>query len=95
MGHAEREPGLLGHLRFTIHCLTWLPDYVVKEDLQGDLIAGLTVGVVLIAQGVAYGMLTGAVPSHAHHSVATRRSSTSAMHITARRACAWGFGTCT
>jgi SulP family sulfate permease len=39
----------------------WLPSYK-KENLQGDLIAGLTVGVMLIPQGMAYAMIAGLPP---------------------------------
>jgi MFS superfamily sulfate permease-like transporter len=39
--------------------LKWLPGYDVAENLAPDMIAGLTVGVVLVAQGVAYGLLAG------------------------------------
>ena len=39
----------------------WLPQYS-KSDFKGDLIAGLTVGVMLIPQGMAYAMLAGLPP---------------------------------
>ena len=41
--------------------LDWLPNYK-KADLSGDLSAGLTVGVMLIPQGMAYSMLAGLPP---------------------------------
>lgn len=41
--------------------LNWLPNYK-KEYLSGDLSAGLTVGVMLIPQGMAYAMLAGLPP---------------------------------
>ncbi len=41
--------------------LQWLPNYK-KNDLGGDLSAGLTVGVMLIPQGMAYSMLAGLPP---------------------------------
>jgi SulP family sulfate permease len=44
-----------------IPALQWLPNYK-KEDLSGDLSAGLTVGVMLIPQGMAYSMLAGLPP---------------------------------
>jgi SulP family sulfate permease len=37
---------------------TWLPNYP-KEYLKGDITAGLTVGVMLIPQGMAYAMIAG------------------------------------
>lgn len=41
--------------------LEWLPNYK-REHLGGDLSAGLTVGVMLIPQGMAYAMLAGLPP---------------------------------
>ncbi len=48
-------------IRKFIPILQWLPAYS-KEDLKGDLPAGLTVGVMLIPQGMAYAMLAGLPP---------------------------------
>ena len=39
----------------------WLPDYT-KKDFKGDLIAGLTVAIMLIPQGMAYALLAGLPP---------------------------------
>jgi sulfate permease, SulP family len=41
--------------------LDWLPRYK-NEQLKGDLSAGLTVGVMLIPQGMAYAMIAGLPP---------------------------------
>ena len=41
--------------------LQWLPNYK-SRDLKGDVTAGLTVGVLLIPQGMAYAMLAGMPP---------------------------------
>ncbi len=41
--------------------LAWLPNYK-KSDFPKDLIAGLTVGIVLIPQGMAYAMIAGLPP---------------------------------
>jgi SulP family sulfate permease len=41
--------------------LDWLPGYK-QEQLKGDLSAGLTVGVMLIPQGMAYAMIAGLPP---------------------------------
>ena len=41
--------------------LDWLPNYD-KANLSGDLTAGITVGVMLIPQGMAYAMLAGLPP---------------------------------
>lgn len=48
--------------------LDWLPQYS-KNQLQGDLSAGLTVGVMLIPQGMAYSMLAGLPPIHGLYAV--------------------------
>lgn len=50
-------------LKNYIPALEWLPNYN-KAWLQGDLSAGLTVGVMLIPQGMAYAMLAGLPPIH-------------------------------
>jgi len=44
-----------------IPILQWLPNYR-KANLSGDLSAGLTVGIMLIPQGMAYAMLAGLPP---------------------------------
>ena len=41
--------------------LSWLPNYK-KDWFKGDIIAGITVGVVLIPQGLAYAMIAGLPP---------------------------------
>jgi SulP family sulfate permease len=48
-------------LRQYIPILEWLPNYR-KSDLKGDISAGLTVGVMLIPQGMAYAMIAGLPP---------------------------------
>jgi len=48
-------------LKSFIPILEWLPSYKAK-DLKGDVIAGITVGVMLIPQGMAYAMLAGLPP---------------------------------
>ncbi len=44
-----------------IPILNWLPRYR-KPDFKGDLSAGITVAVMLIPQGMAYGLLAGVPP---------------------------------
>lgn len=44
-----------------IPILNWLPNYN-RSLFKGDLVAGLTVGVMLIPQGMAYAMLAGMPP---------------------------------
>ncbi|MDZ4698778.1 MAG: solute carrier family 26 protein [Rhodothermales bacterium] len=48
-------------LRQYLPSLTWLPSYG-KDQLGGDLTAGLTVGVMLIPQGMAYALIAGLPP---------------------------------
>lgn len=53
------------HLRFwsifsgVIPIVQWLPKYSFKNYLVGDIIAGVTVAVMHIPQGMAYGLLAG------------------------------------
>ena len=49
------------NLKELIPILDWLPKYK-KQQLNGDLAAGLTVGVMLIPQGMAYAMIAGLEP---------------------------------
>lgn len=51
-----------------IPALDWLPNYN-KKWLRGDLIAGLTVGVMLIPQGMAYSMIAGLPPVYGLYAV--------------------------
>ena len=44
-----------------IPILDWLPNYK-KQFLKGDLNAGLTIGIMLIPQGIAYAMIAGLPP---------------------------------
>lgn len=46
-----------------IPVLKWLPKYSLKNDLPGDISAGVTVAVMHIPQGMAYGLLAGVTPS--------------------------------
>lgn len=52
-------------LRFPI--LKWLPKYK-WDNVQGDLIAGITVGMTLIPQGLAYGQQAGLPPYYGLYS---------------------------
>ncbi len=49
------------NLKKFIPILDWLPQYK-GDQLKGDLSAGLTVGVMLIPQGMAYAMIAGLPP---------------------------------
>lgn len=49
------------NIKNMIPALDWLPGYG-KTQFNGDLMAGLTVGVMLIPQGMAYAMIAGLPP---------------------------------
>ena len=49
------------HLKEHIPILQWLPNYK-KAWLKNDLFAGLTIGVILIPQGIAYAIIAGLPP---------------------------------
>ncbi|MBK7477939.1 MAG: solute carrier family 26 protein [Haliscomenobacter sp.] len=51
-----------------VPALEWLPKYT-KKQFSGDLSAGLTVGVMLIPQGMAYSMLAGLDPIYGLYAV--------------------------
>lgn len=51
----------MNSLQKNIPIFQWLPNYK-KEFLGGDLSAGLTVGIMLIPQGMAYAMIAGLPP---------------------------------
>lgn len=51
----------MNSLKRYLPILNWLPNYN-RDMLRGDLAAGLTVGVMLIPQGMAYAMLAGLPP---------------------------------
>ncbi|KAL2102471.1 hypothetical protein ACEWY4_001639 [Coilia grayii] len=52
------KAGLLGLFPIA----TWLPSYPVKEYLVGDLVSGLSTGVMQLPQGLAYAMLAAVPP---------------------------------
>lgn len=50
-----------GTLQHALYITEWLPDYT-RTALRGDATAGLTVGVMLIPQGMAYAVIAGVPP---------------------------------
>jgi len=48
--------------------LSWVPQYRWKKYLKDDIISGITVGVMLIAQGMAYAKLAGLSPEYGLYS---------------------------
>lgn len=51
----------MNRLQRSIPILQWLPSYQ-RSQLNGDLFAGITVGVMLIPQGMAYALIAGLPP---------------------------------
>ncbi|XP_041097805.1 solute carrier family 26 member 10 isoform X2 [Polyodon spathula] len=49
-------------LRERIPILNWLPRYKLKQWILGDAVAGFTVGIVHIPQGMAFALLTSVAP---------------------------------
>uniref|UniRef100_A0A0K0FZM7 Sulfate_transp domain-containing protein n=1 Tax=Strongyloides venezuelensis TaxID=75913 RepID=A0A0K0FZM7_STRVS len=52
----EKKPkknkfNLIKTIKSFIPILEWLPNYNVKQNLHGDIIAGLTVGIMHVPQG--------------------------------------------
>eukprot|EP00897_Mesotaenium_endlicherianum_P001470 jgi/Mesen1/1350/ME000013S00843 len=43
-------------------CIQWISEYNVKEDLRADLVAGVTVGCMLVPQAMSYAKLAGMPP---------------------------------
>lgn len=60
----------MNFLKKYIPILSWLPSYN-KTALSGDLSAGLTVGVMLIPQGIAYAMIAGLPPIYGLYTAMT------------------------
>lgn len=48
--------------------LSWFPQYKWRKYLKDDIVAGVTVGVMLIAQGMAYAKLAGLSPEYGLYS---------------------------
>ncbi|VDK42037.1 unnamed protein product [Anisakis simplex] len=46
----------------------WLPDYRWKRNLMGDFMAGITVGIMHVPQGIAYAILQGVDPVYGLYS---------------------------
>lgn len=54
--------GLLATLHTFLPITSWLPNYPIRKNLYGDLVAGLTVGVMIIPQSMGYAGVAGLPP---------------------------------
>ncbi|KAB7494486.1 putative sulfate transporter 4.2 [Armadillidium nasatum] len=55
------------NLKKRLPCLNWIPEYNLS-CLAGDFIAGLTVSLLIIPQGLAYGLVAGLPPNYGLYS---------------------------
>lgn len=44
-------------------CVQWMKNYSIKENLVGDIVSGITVGIMQIPLGMAYALLAGCPPA--------------------------------
>ncbi|KRX84993.1 Solute carrier family 26 member 6 [Trichinella sp. T6] len=61
---ALKPANLSTFLRRRFPLIDWLPKYNFRSNFLHDLLAGLTVGIMLIPQSMAYGTLAGLDPAH-------------------------------
>lgn len=57
-----KKLSMVGVLKKSLPLIAWLPEYDWRRDILGDIVAGITVAVMHIPQGMAYAIL-GNVPS--------------------------------
>ncbi|KAJ8369912.1 hypothetical protein SKAU_G00099400 [Synaphobranchus kaupii] len=56
------QPAFLHLLKERVPIFNWLPKYRFKKWIFGDMVAGLTVGILHIPQGMAFALLTSVAP---------------------------------
>lgn len=62
------SPSLTTRLLRMVPILQWLPRYSLKENLHADVVTGLTVGIMVVPQGMAYASLAGLEPIYGLYS---------------------------
>ena len=62
------QPSLPSRLLSLAPILKWLPNYSIKENLHADVVTGLTVGIMVVPQGMAYATLAGLEPIYGLYS---------------------------
>ncbi|KAJ0396472.1 hypothetical protein ATCC90586_003940 [Pythium insidiosum] len=61
---------LLFFLRQHVPILEWLPSYDLREDLQYDLVAGITVGMMIVPQEISLSTMMGVPPIYGLYTAA-------------------------
>ncbi|TMW58136.1 hypothetical protein Poli38472_011724 [Pythium oligandrum] len=61
---------VLFFLKQHIPILEWLPTYDIREDLQYDLVAGITVGMMIVPQEISLGTMMGVPPIYGLYTAA-------------------------
>ncbi|PAV83169.1 hypothetical protein WR25_09054 isoform B [Diploscapter pachys] len=64
----KKDSRVIQFVKQRMPILHWLPNYNWKRDFHGDLIAGLTVGIMHVPQGMAYSSLAGVPPMNGIYS---------------------------
>uniref|UniRef100_A0A914HX37 SLC26A/SulP transporter domain-containing protein n=2 Tax=Globodera rostochiensis TaxID=31243 RepID=A0A914HX37_GLORO len=55
-------------IQYILPILDWLPAYNMRDNLHNDLVTGLTVGIMVVPQGMAYATLAGVDPVYGLYS---------------------------
>ncbi|KAL3121235.1 hypothetical protein niasHT_000388 [Heterodera trifolii] len=55
-------------VRYVLPILEWAPAYSIRANLHSDLVTGLTVGIMVVPQGMAYATLAGVEPVYGLYS---------------------------